>query len=76
MTYSHNLFSCLCVDILGENRCWSFSGFKGLIFLNISFKLEEKKKKIKKKKKNYQEAQMHQTDEYQQGLYSGKLEKQ
>ena len=75
MTYSHNLFSCLCVDIVGENRCWSFSGFKGLIFLNISFKLAENKKEIQKKK-NYQEAQMHQTEEYQHGLYSGKLEKQ
>ena len=34
--YSHNLFSCLCIDIVKKNRCWSFSGFKEFNILKTS----------------------------------------
>jgi len=74
LIYSHYLFSCSCIDIVRENRCWLFWGFKGL---NIKISaLNWRRTKEKYRKKNYQEAQMDQTEEYQHGLYSGKLEKQ
>ena len=74
MIYSHNLFSCLCIDIVGENIDVGHLGrLKDYFFKTSALNWRRTKKKYRK---NYQEAHMDQTEEYQHGLYSGKLEKQ